>query len=233
MKVFMGKKPTYNYIKASFEKEGYTLLSLEYKNAKIKLNYICPKGHKHSISWNNWKSGYRCPYCAGNRKLTIKLIRDRFKKEGYKLLTTVYENNVQKLDYICPKGHKHPIMWGDFRNGKRCPTCANINHSIRFSGPNSPNWKGGISCEPYCDIWIDKDFKESIKQRDGYKCMNPDCWGTSKRLSIHHINYVKKNCNPNNLITVCTSCNARANFDREWYEAWYKAIMHMRYGYVY
>ena len=36
-------------------------------------------------------------------------------------------------------------------------------------GENNPNWKGGISCEPYCDVWLDKHFKESIKERDGYK----------------------------------------------------------------
>ena len=90
------------------------------------------------------------------------------------------------------------------------------------------NWKGGISCEPYCYIWLDKEFKESIKERDNYQCQNPDCRGTSERLTIHHVDYNKKNCGPENLITLCNSCNSRANFDREWYIAYYREIMRRR-----
>lgn len=109
--------------------------------------------------------------------------------------------------------------------GKNNP---NYGNGDKIMGNKNPNWKGGISCEPYCDVWLDKGFKESIKQRDGYKCMNPDCWGNTYRLSVHHIDYNKKNCDPQNLITLCTSCNARANFNRKWHTAWYRAIMYRR-----
>ena len=34
-------------------------------------------------------------------KKTIEFIRSEFAKENYKLLTTEYRNNRQKLDYIC------------------------------------------------------------------------------------------------------------------------------------
>lgn len=97
-----------------------------------------------------------------------------------------------------------------------------------FCGENHPNWKGGISCEPYCDVWTDKEYKESIKDRDGYKCLNPACFGNIHRLSVHHIDYNKKNCGPENLIILCTSCNSRANSEREWHESWYKAIIYRR-----
>lgn len=43
--------------------------------------------------------------------------------------------------------------------------------------------------------------------------------------------YVKKNCHPNNLITLCSSCNARANFDRAWHTSWYKAIINNKYNF--
>ncbi len=95
-------------------------------------------------------------------------------------------------------------------------------------GTLAPAWKGGISCEPYCSEWSFKEFKDMIKERDGYKCLNPDCFGNIYRLGVHHIDYDKKNCEPQNLITLCTSCNARANFDREWYESWYNAIIYRR-----
>lgn len=83
------------------------------------------------------------------------------------------------------------------------------------TGENNGNWKGGIACESYCKDWTFPEFKEIIKERDGYKCQNPDCWGKSKRLDVHHINYIKKDCHPLNLITLCASCNSRANGSKE------------------
>ena len=218
-----------DFIRSEFKKEGYQLLTTEYKNAFQKLDYICPNGHRHSIKWNAWQQGIRCSYCSGKAKLTICLVRSEFKKEGYKLLTTEYKNAFQKLDYICSEGHQHSIRWNDWRQGNRCQICAFINNS----GTNHYNWKGGISCEPYCDIWADKEYKSDIKLRDGNRCLNPYCLHADSVLSIHHIDYDKKNCAPQNLITVCRSCNARANFDRKWHTEWYSTILNKRYGYVY
>jgi len=125
------------------------------------------------------------------------------------------------------RGKNHP------RYGKKCSakTRKKISESLKgkYFAELNGNWKGGISCEPYCDVWIDKEYKESIKQRDGNRCLNPTCLCNSKRLGIHHIDYVKKNCEPINLITLCTSCNSRANSDRDWHKAWYKAIIYQRY----
>ncbi len=222
------KKQTIGFIRSKFEKEGYTLLTEEYKNAHQKLDYICPKRHKHSISWFNWQTGHRCPYCSGVTKPDILYIKFEFKKEQYILLTREYINNKQKLNYICPKGHRHHVSWHSWNAGHRCPECAILNNC----GEGNPNWKGGTSKEPYCQDWT-KDLKDFVKERDGHRCMNPDCWKKDDVLTVHHINYNKKVCGPENLITVCRSCNARANFNRKWHEAWYKAILHRRYGYNY
>lgn len=247
------KKLKISYIKKSFDDCGYKLLTKKYINSRQKLEYICPNGHRHFIRWNNWQQCQRCPYCAGVAKPDIKFIKKSFKLDGYKLLTTEYINAHTYLDYICPNGHRHSIKWNDWQQGYRCPYCANNkqvgegnpfygkkhteetkrkmseNH-IDVIGDNNPNWKGGITCEPYCDAWADKEYKESIKERDGYQCQNPDCWETSKRLTIHHIDYVKKNCRPENLITICNSCNSRANHDREWHTSWYQILMTKKYG---
>jgi hypothetical protein len=91
-------------------------------------------------------------------------------------------------------------------------------------GPTHSQWRGGISYEPYCVIWTDEDFKESIKERDNYNCQNPLC-EKGKPLRVHHINYIKKDCRPANLITLCASCNSKANKDREWHMAFYKEIL--------
>ncbi len=96
--------------------------------------------------------------------------------------------------------------------------------STAMVGDGNPNWKGGIALEPYCQIWGDREYKESIKERDDFKCQNPDCWDTSQDLVLHHIDYNKKNCHPDNLITLCVSCNIRANYRRESWKTFYKDL---------
>jgi len=127
------KKLTIEFIRKQFEREGYKLLSDEYINAKAKLNYRCSNGHKHSISWANWQQGRRCPYCYGNVKLDIVLIHQSFESENYKLLTKIYKNAFQKLDYICPNGHRHFIKWNNWQQGDRCFYCfGKIKNTLLF-----------------------------------------------------------------------------------------------------
>jgi len=97
--------------------------------------------------------------------------------------------------------------------------------SLGQLGPQNANWLGGKKSEPYCYSWKDSEFKDFIKERDSYRCQNPDCWKTHELLSIHHIDYDKKHCHPDNLITLCVSCNSRANVERRWHKSWYTAIM--------
>jgi len=94
-----------------------------------------------------------------------------------------------------------------------------------FAGENNPNWRGGISTEPYCSSWSDYEYKNSIKERDAYTCQNDLCWGTSNNLCLHHISYIKKDCRPTNLITLCYSCNSRANFNRGFWKKHYEEII--------
>lgn len=98
----------------------------------------------------------------------------------------------------------------------------------KFMGANSSFWKGGIAQEPYSPIWGNKKYKKEIRDRDNNECQNPSCWGKSIRLNIHHINYDKKNCHPDNLITLCISCNSRANSNRDYWEGYYNAIILMK-----
>jgi hypothetical protein len=124
----MGKKLNIEFIRAEFKKEGYILLTKVYDNAQQKLDYICPEGHRHSVSWGNWnsKNKCRCPYCNGNGKLTIEHIRAEFAKEGYILLTKIYKNAHQRLNYICPRGCRHSINWNNWQQNKRCPCFSNL-----------------------------------------------------------------------------------------------------------
>jgi hypothetical protein len=87
-----------------------------------------------------------------------------------------------------------------------------------MSGPKSPSWQGGISFEPYTTDW-NKTLKRSIRERDRYTCKNCGEPQGDRALCVHHIDYNKKNCNPNNLISLCLQCHIRTNRNREkWIE---------------
>lgn len=88
-------------------------------------------------------------------------------------------------------------------------------------GEKNGNWKGGKSFEPYT-IEFNKRLKEQVKIRDNYTCQKCK---TKKRLSIHHINYIKDDCRMENLITLCTSCNSKANYNRNYWEKYYSNII--------
>lgn len=92
------------------------------------------------------------------------------------------------------------------------------------SGDKYWNWQGGVSFEPYPSVF-NKILKGQIKDRDGDQCRNPRCRGKYNRLHIHHIDYNKDNCSPGNLITVCASCNARANYNRGYWARMYSGII--------
>lgn len=119
-------KKDFDIIMKSFEKCGYTLLTTkeEYKNAHQKLDYICPKGHKHSIRWYSWKAGNKCPECAGVLKKTIEFVISEFNKENYTVISTVYNNAHSKLKCVCPRGHVCYISWNKWLRGQRCRKCS-------------------------------------------------------------------------------------------------------------
>jgi len=219
------KKHEYEYIKKYIENEGEILKSKEYNGNKRKLLLTCKNGHDYRISFNKFQQGKRCFICYNEGKNDFNIVKEEFEKENYEVLSKEYKNSYNKLDVICSNGHKIKISYKKFLYGNRCNIC-NIENR---TGNLHWNWKGGISCEPYCEQWKDKEYKESIKERDGYMCLNPYCKGNYKRLNIHHIDYNKKNCHPLNLITLCASCNSKANKYREWHKEWYNIIINKRY----
>jgi len=139
------------------------------------------------------------------------------KKFSEKTKRKMRQSKIGEKNFMFNRKHTNKVknIISEINKGKRC-------------GHKNPNWKGGIAAAPYCDAWLDVGYKESIKERDGYICLNPEC-NDGRFLCIHHIDYNKQNCIPNNLITTCRSCNAKANFDREWHIAWYTAIIQKRY----
>lgn len=83
-------------------------------------------------------------------------------------------------------------------------------HYETSGGEKSRFWKGGISFEPYSLDWT-RALKKIIRERDKHTCQI--CF--NKGSQVHHIDYNKKNCNPENLITLCKSCHPKTNLNRE------------------
>jgi len=100
-------------------------------------------------------------------------------------------------------------------------------HSKKMKGKRNPNFINGLGNEPYSFEWRD-DLKEQIRQRDNYTCQY--CRITqeehlkkyNQKLHVHHIDYNKKNCEENNLITLCNICNNKANYNRDYYYAYFR-----------
>jgi 5-methylcytosine-specific restriction endonuclease McrA len=80
------------------------------------------------------------------------------------------------------------------------------------TGEKHPNWRGGISFELYTIDWTET-LKRAIRERDNYICQLCSQYGDN----VHHIDYDKKNCNPNNLITLCRKCHTKTGHRREYW----------------
>jgi 5-methylcytosine-specific restriction endonuclease McrA len=75
-------------------------------------------------------------------------------------------------------------------------------------------WRGGIAKKKYPYGWSET-LRRSIRERDNYTCKVCNEQQSDIAFHVHHIDYNKNNCNPNNLITLCINCHAVTNFDRE------------------
>ncbi|MEK6882830.1 MAG: hypothetical protein AABY22_24620 [Nanoarchaeota archaeon] len=98
--------------------------------------------------------------------------------------------------------------------------------AYKRDGNLNPNWRGGISCLPYGPEFSPK-YKSIIKNRDNFTCQNCE---TIQNLSIHHIDHNKLNNQPYNLITLCKSCNSKANGHKFDWETYYCDKINKIYG---
>lgn len=102
--------------------------------------------------------------------------------------------------------------------------CSFKRRSLITSGSKNPNWSGGNSRFPYTFDFTKKISKRVI-ERFGFKCMSPLCRGRDSRLTTHHINYNPRDNTESNLISLCSSCNSRANFNRQQWQNLFTEIL--------
>ena len=131
------------------------------------------------------------------------------KNKGKHIITEEICNKISKAN-------KGKIPWNKGKNKKE--------YNGLFTMANSKmreknvNWQGGKSFEPY-GLEFNEDLKEVIRNRDRRKCQI--CEKTEleegRKLCNHHIDYNKKNNNPNNLISLCRKCHTKTNHNRDYW----------------
>jgi len=95
-----------------------------------------------------------------------------------------------------------------------------LKEKMFWSKENNPAWKGGIYkeqkyIEKY-DFGFVESLKELVRKRDKYTCQicKISQRELKRKLSVHHIDYNKKNNSPENLITLCKYCHGKTNYNR-------------------
>jgi len=181
------------------------------------------RGEKHP----NWeKRGKGTPFWGRKHTLDTRRRMSESKKGRY-----LAEETKQKISEAL-KGRKLSEetrkKMSKLRKGRKLTPewkekiIKNIKDTMFKPGKEHPNWKGGISFEPYCEKF-NEEYKESIRNQFGRVCVL--CGKTEKengaRLSIHHVNYNKKcGCDGTDCVCVplCRQCHGKTNYNQEYWE---------------
>ena len=104
----------------------------------------------------------------------------------------------------------------------------------KFKGAENPNWRGGISFEPYCPKWTD-DLKYRIRTFFDNTCMmcGKSRADQTRELTCHHVEYNKQACcdgKPVQFAALCNRCHTRTNYDRDRWEAMIHRVIDEIYG---
>ena len=116
------------------ERKG-KLISKKYKSTHSKLTWECEYGHQWDAVPSAVRRGSWCPTCAGNKKATLKDMRELAKNKGGKCLSEKYVSTHTKLLWECEKGHQWEGRPSGIKRGSWCPACAgNIKLTIMKVG---------------------------------------------------------------------------------------------------
>jgi hypothetical protein len=189
---------------------------------------------------------------VGSKLGRCKSCSNKFKNRGFALLSKIHNPakrpEIRKKISKALKGRKftqkHKIklsksaqkrigknngFYGKHHTEKTKIKISN-NPNVSHKGKNHWNWKNGLSNYPY-PLEFNINLKEKIRKRDNYICQ---CCNLTQQenlskikqpLTIHHIDYDKNNCDKSNLITLCHSCNSKANSNIDYWFAYYTYIM--------
>jgi len=129
------------------------------------------------------------------------------------------------------KGKNNPFF-GKYHT-KEAKIKMSLAHKGKLVGKDNPSWLGGISKLPYL-FKFNKKLKKQIRNRDNHTCQL--CGMTEENhlnkykqnLCIHHIDYDKKNCDKNNLISLCNSCHGKTSMFRGFWREYFEYLINKK-----
>lgn len=134
----MNKKWNLSNVQKLFSNNGCVLRESEYKNTKQRLKYVATCGHEHEISLDNFLAGKGrlCKKCRDEaigkkKRLTYDDVKKVFESRGCRLISTEYQNNTTRLEYMAICGHKNKIAFSKFKDGGGA-VCAKCSKSIKY-----------------------------------------------------------------------------------------------------
>lgn len=197
------KKISLAHIGKKFSEEHKRKLGL------VNLGKKLSEEHKRKISMANT-----------GRKMSEKT-KDILRKVGFQKGHKVSQELREKLRKMMKDKPLHPTLIANFKKGRKLSketkqkmsetAIRNVESGVHHL------WKGGISFEPYSIDWKET-LKRAIRERDHYLCAICKMYGNH----VHHINYDKKNCNSDNLITLCNSCHGKTHHNRSYWMDYFK-----------
>jgi hypothetical protein len=189
-----------------------------FKGLEVKKCELC--GHELAKS-SKYSNGKRCVSC---RRIGIKQTLATKQKISEILKN---KNLIGELAYAWKGGKPKCKICQKRVHNFYAELCIECYTNLRKQIPEiNPTWENGASYLPYPPLF-NSYLKELIRKRDNYICQN--CGMTEEEhlmvygnnITIHHIDYIKENCEENNLISLCYSCNSRANFNKSYWQEFY------------
>jgi len=211
-------------------KEWADKISLAKKGKKQPNISKAKMGHKHSEETKK-KIGYKSAHRS--KEVTAKISKTLTGRTIPKEVKEKISRNNSRYWL----GKKRQDVSGEnnynWNGGKpKCSCGKTIGYGIRFCrscyfknnvNENHWNWQGGITSLPYSFDWT-KTLRQSIRERDGYVCAVCGVEQDNRALCVHHIDYNKNNCNPDNLISLCLNCHIKTNYNRDYWVNYFKQI---------
>lgn len=130
------------------------------------------------------------------------------------LLQLAHTGLEQSAETIAKRSEKLRRLW-------KKPEFREMMEEVGFTrrGADHHHWRNDATKIPYPPEFND-ELKERIRERDNFTCQGYECGITenehhhkyASNLHVHHIDYDKQNSDENNLITLCNSCNSKAEY---------------------
>lgn len=198
-----------NYLE--IENKLFSLISTECTKAIDDLEWHCPIHGEFYACWNSIKNGSGCPKCgriqAGlSKRNTIEYVKSIFKENDLILMTDIYNNNEEKLPFICNK-HKDEgvqyISFGNLISGRGCNYCSkerwlkNITKSHdtfleqvkAIHGDKYEVISQYVGCKEYVEVYCNK-CEESFSIAPNHLIEGHGCGNCNKSLGENTIEQV-------------------------------------------